>query len=220
MNEKKSVREKKLGRPRAPGVEERVFAATLILLGRQGYDGTTMAAIADEAGITKPTLYRRWSNKDDLVTSAVSSIAATGPASTFDDVWDNLIAELEMFDAAISRPEGIGLLGNALALEQREPHLIEQYRQKVVLVRRARLLAVLEEARKNGEMDLEIDPDDVVRLLIGYYYAARVAGGEIGTQWPRDCVNLVRRGVGARGECTREPSSRRESSARRADSTI
>jgi len=65
--------QEKVGRPRKRaahlGPERRrpeVLDAALKLFLRSGYDGTSMQAVADEAGVTKPVVYACFDSKDEL----------------------------------------------------------------------------------------------------------------------------------------------------------
>lgn len=196
MNEiEVTARRSRPGRPRADGVDERILSTTLELLARDGYDAMSIASVAAAAGVTKPTLYRRWDSKEDLVTSAVSTLAATGPDTRPGDVWQALVAELRSFHDAISRPQGMALVGNVLALEQRHPQLIGLYRTKVAGVRRARIRSVLEQAAQVGTIRHDADLEVAINMMIGYYYSARVGGAPIDEGWPQRCVDLMRSGL-------------------------
>lgn len=59
------------GRPRDPRVDEAVRAATLELLVEDGYQATSIQAIARRAGVSTPSIYRRWSSKAELIEEAV-----------------------------------------------------------------------------------------------------------------------------------------------------
>jgi AcrR family transcriptional regulator len=59
------------GRPRDPRVDEAVRAATLALLVEEGYQATSIQAIARRAGVSAPSIYRRWSSRAELVEAAV-----------------------------------------------------------------------------------------------------------------------------------------------------
>lgn len=61
----------RVGRPRDPALDDQIVTATVRLLGRHGYAGVSMETIAAEAGVTKPTIYRRWPSKAVLVTDAL-----------------------------------------------------------------------------------------------------------------------------------------------------
>ena len=56
-----------MARPRDPSVEPRIQAAARELLAAGGYDALTMEAVATRAGVGKPTVYRRWSTRAQLV---------------------------------------------------------------------------------------------------------------------------------------------------------
>src|SRR5215203_7186450 len=68
-----------VGRPRKRaahlGPERRrpkVLDAALKLFLKAGYDGTSMQAVADEAGVTKPVVYACFNSKDELFRSLLS----------------------------------------------------------------------------------------------------------------------------------------------------
>ncbi|QCW49388.1 TetR/AcrR family transcriptional regulator [Nocardioides dongxiaopingii] len=56
-----------MARPRDPLIEERILDATDDLIAEHGYAGLTMEAIAERAGVGKPTIYRRYANRDEVV---------------------------------------------------------------------------------------------------------------------------------------------------------
>jgi len=60
------------GRPRDPQRRQAILDAALALVAEVGYDRTTVDAIAHRAGVSKPTLYRRWAHgKAELVADAI-----------------------------------------------------------------------------------------------------------------------------------------------------
>ena len=60
--------------PRAqdPELENRVVAASLRILDREGESGITLRAVAKEAGTTTPTIYERFRDRDELMQRLVS----------------------------------------------------------------------------------------------------------------------------------------------------
>jgi AcrR family transcriptional regulator len=54
---------------------DRIVLAALRVIPRQGLAATTMQQIADEAGISPPTLYHHFANKDELLIAAVEHVA-------------------------------------------------------------------------------------------------------------------------------------------------
>jgi AcrR family transcriptional regulator len=59
-------------RRRGETLQQAIFDATLEQLGTLGYAKLTMEGIAEAAGTGKAALYRRWSNKEDLVFAALA----------------------------------------------------------------------------------------------------------------------------------------------------
>lgn len=59
------------GRRRSSDIDVKALAAARELLVEQGWEATTMVAIAERAGVGKPALYRRWPSRAHLVFEAV-----------------------------------------------------------------------------------------------------------------------------------------------------
>src|SRR3954451_9715558 len=66
-----SVAARLVGRPRDPRVDEAVRRAALELLVEEGYQATSIQAIARRAGVSAPSVYRRWSSTAELIAEAV-----------------------------------------------------------------------------------------------------------------------------------------------------
>src|SRR2546430_2040846 len=62
------------GRPRSVRVDEAIIDAVLDLLADGSIESLSIEAIAARAGVGKATLYRRWSNKDDLLLDAIRTL--------------------------------------------------------------------------------------------------------------------------------------------------
>ncbi len=64
-----------------PGARERLVVAAVDLFTEQGYDATTVAQIAERAGVTKSTFFRHFSDKRELLVAgqeALSRLLADG----------------------------------------------------------------------------------------------------------------------------------------------
>ena len=67
------------GRPRDATVEARVLGATQDVLIEVGFDQLTIDAIAERCGMSRATIYRRWSDKTALVVAAASELLRSPP---------------------------------------------------------------------------------------------------------------------------------------------
>src|SRR5579875_1941185 len=76
----------RVGRPRDPRVDAAIHRATLKLLVRDGYQATTIQAIARRAGVSAPSIYRRWSSKAELIEDAVFPSGLLAPETLTGDV--------------------------------------------------------------------------------------------------------------------------------------
>lgn len=179
------------GRPRDVGTDQRILDAAYHLMAQQGYARMSMDAVAAEAGVTKPTIYRRWPAKIDLAMAAI--VAACDPSwpAVTGDTRADLIAEMEHFRRAISRPNGMALLGTVLAEEHETPELLAAFREYLVAPRRRALRSILEHAAARGELRADADVNLAVNMLIGVYYAQYLAATPFGDHWSVDVVDAV-----------------------------
>jgi AcrR family transcriptional regulator len=186
------------GRPRQPVTDRRILDAALLLLGRDGYARMSLDAVAAAAGVTKPTIYRRFRNKAALAEAALARLAASRddsrPVET-GRVRDDLIAQLRHFRHGVSRPYGITLVGTVLAEEVETPELLALYRDQIVRPRRQMVHQVLKEAVTRAEIRSDVDLDLVVHALIGAYYAQYLAGVAFPDDWEERIVDTVLGGL-------------------------
>ena len=181
----------KPGRPRDDDAEQRILDVTLAHLSRDGYSRMSIDGIAQAAGVSKPTIYRRWPGKEDLAVAAVARLQVSEPAVTSEETVTALTQILGNFRKSLLRPRGMALLGTVLAEEEHAPRLIALFRERIVSPRRAMLRAVLDRAAARGELRPEADLDAAVAMLVGSFYARYLAGQPINADWPARVVALV-----------------------------
>src|SRR5688500_1228437 len=94
-----------LGRPRDPAIDDAVLAATRTILVELGYSKLTFDLVARRAGVSRPTIYRRWPSKPHLVHESIYSRSAL---SSLPDTGDFAAADRSMLRrsfASYARPE-------------------------------------------------------------------------------------------------------------------
>lgn len=185
-----------LGRPRDPDVDDAILSAALRLLSEQGYGRMSMEAVAADAGVSKPTIYRRFPTKADLAMAALASmIGATARPAEGLDVEPALTQALEHLAARLRARNSMALLGTLLAEEEQTPELIALFRERIWAARAALLREVLERARTRGEVAPDADVEVAVAMLIGALYAAHVGQGKIPRDWAGRTVRLALGGL-------------------------
>lgn len=164
-------------------------------LAAQGYDAMSIVAIAEEAGTTRQSLYRRWPSKAELATAAIAALAATEAREIGDDHLAELTSELRRFQRGIGRPDGISMVGTMLH-RSTDRHLVALYRKRVVAPRRTALLGILERARDAGELAADADLDIGVTMLTGSWYARSLAADTPLPRWAERTATLVWKALG------------------------
>lgn len=80
------------GRPRSAEVHAALLTATQELLIEVGFDRLTVDAVAARGGTSKNTIYRRWSNKTELVVAAVKQQYHVPEAPDLGSLREDLLA--------------------------------------------------------------------------------------------------------------------------------
>lgn len=104
---------RRLGPKRDPAVSAAVLAATRAMLVDVGYAGTTVEGVARRAGVSRPTIYRRWPSKALLVHEAVfpGDAAALPTAMPITEEIERLVrGAIDVFSTAPARAAIPGLM--------------------------------------------------------------------------------------------------------------
>lgn len=152
-------------------------------------------AIAADAGVSKPTIYRRWANKADLAIAAVRSLQLSEPEVSTGSTSGDLIAILRNFRRNLLRPNGMSLVGTVLAEETHTPELLQLFREHLVAPRRASLAAVLVRAKQKKELRAGVRSSLVVNMLVGGIYAHYLVSPDIPEDYPAQLVRTVWSGI-------------------------
>lgn len=185
------------GRPRNPETESRILQAALRQLAEDGYSRMSLDAVAAEARVSKPTMYRRWVSKADMATAALRTIQLSEPPVDTGSTVGDLAGTLRNFSRSLLRPNGMALIGTVLAEEAHTPELLRLFRERIVAPRRAMLKTILERAAQRGELRLGVDVDCVVNMLVGAFYARYLATSKIPSNFPAELAETIWGGIAA-----------------------
>jgi AcrR family transcriptional regulator len=134
------------GRPRDPQRRRAILDAALALVAEAGYDRTTVDAIATKAGVSKPTLYRRWPHgKSELVADAIRERRAeTGHTPDTGTLRGDLLALVAIQTGQLL--DDVHLACGLLTALRTSPELAELMQDHVIAEERARFEEVLARA--------------------------------------------------------------------------
>jgi AcrR family transcriptional regulator len=194
------------GRPRDAGLDEAIILATRARLAKDGYSRMTIGDIASDAKVTRPTIYRRWSNKFDLVVDALDyGFRQQGDMRAgLDDMAprEALVEAVRRVDPAYYNPDAMVLMGNFAGEAVRTPELLEILRKHAVEPRVALVENLLVQLQERRAVNLDIDTRTVATLCFGSYFAAFYRG-ETKADIPERVVAVLWPGIVAKATAGR-----------------
>lgn len=187
--------ERRRGRPRDAEIDARVLEVARQHLAEHGYEGLSVAAVAEEAGTTRQAVYRRWPGKADLATASIAAMSEAQLRPATADPFSDLVRELDAYRRGIGRPDGVSMVGTMLQ-RSTDPRLVALYRERIVAPRRMRLRDILGRAREAGHVGRDADLDLCAAMLTGSWYALVLAGHRPPRDWPVRAARLAWRALG------------------------
>jgi AcrR family transcriptional regulator len=169
------------GRPRDPAHDEAIILATRARLVRDGYSRMTLGDIAADAGVSRPTLYRRWNTKLELVADALDygfrkqrdlydlDLSRLGPREA-------LVEAVRRLDPAYFNPDAMVLMGNFAGEVIHTPELLQMLREHAVEPRVTLVEKVLSELQAQGALSDNIDKHTIATMCFGSYFGAFYRG--------------------------------------------
>lgn len=157
-----------IGAVRNPETTEAILQAAEQILDENGYHAFSLDAVVRRAGSSKPTIYRWWSNKGELlrdVYERAGEAALTLPdtGSLFGDLSEHLHSLRSWWKSSRSGEA----LRSFITEIQLKPDTIHTFRRDF-LARRSRILVLLmQRAVARGEIPASARIDAAVELLVG-----------------------------------------------------
>lgn len=169
------IRHRRQGSRPDPSIDEAVLSTTRRLLVQRGYAATSIDLIASTAGVSRPTIYRRWKSKALLVHEAV--FPDLDPAAPSDDIAAEITrlcrgAFLMFCDPAV-RESIPGLLTDLRA----DSDIRRLMTERLDAAARTQLTSLVDDAASQGRVRPRVDVDTVMDAIGGAaMYAVCVRG--------------------------------------------
>jgi AcrR family transcriptional regulator len=149
-----------------------------------GFGGLTIEGIAARAGVGKPTIYRRWRSKDELVAHVLGHLdpppdpVVVGDGDTA-ELRSVLVAQLDSLrrrfvDTRTGRI-WVRLIGEAAS----QPELARIYTERFVQPRTRAIAELLRTRRDGGELRADLDVDRAVSVLTDSMLGALLQPGRV-----------------------------------------
>ncbi|MUL80346.1 MULTISPECIES: TetR/AcrR family transcriptional regulator [unclassified Mycolicibacterium] len=170
------------------------MTATRQLLARDGYDQLSIEAIAREAGVSRPTIYRRWPSKAHLAFDAAFGqppdyelLSISGDFET--DLRAFAFAVLTFWREPVVEAASLGIL----AERRRDPELHIRTQQLLDERTRGAFRVLVDSGVQQGRVRTDVDVDMVYQALIGtaFYTAHMEPDSDIDDTADRLCSLLI-----------------------------
>lgn len=180
------------GRPRDPEVDAAIIAATLGLLAEVGYAGFTIAEVARRAGVGKPTVYRRWAQKSQLVVEAMATQMPGETGVRIGSVAEQLLDYATRLSVTLTHTPLGRVLPGLVAEMATDPQLAASYRSLIIEPTRRRWREAVERGIQTAELLPDTDVEFVLDALAGpLYVRLLITGAPANPDAPRLAVQLV-----------------------------
>ncbi len=188
------------GRPLDEHARTEILDAAVTLLTEEGFAGVTVDTVAATAGVSKATIYRRWSSKEALLLEAASCLSG-GPQELPDSgsLRDDLLALYQGFLPALIDGVPGQMLPQMVAEGTRNPEiraLLADFSDS----RRGRWRTVIERAAARGQLVDGLDTEVVVDCLTGPLFTRLlVTGRPLSAELAERVVDVVLTGITVHG---------------------
>ncbi len=176
------MKKKARGRPTSKLVDQALAEAAVEEFVQRGYHAMSMESIADRAGVSKVSLYRRWSSKLAVTEEVFRILSQRGVPEDHGSLEADLRFLVGQSVAMPGAKAEANLVLRTMGEISGNPDLLAAYRKHLLAPGMDQLRAVLERARARGELRAGVPTDVACALVAGplfLYYLTLLAGFEL-----------------------------------------
>jgi AcrR family transcriptional regulator len=142
--------------PRPNATPEEILAITIQLIAEYDISGVTVDMVAEMAGVSKATIYRKWPSRADLIYDALAYVPRPGGNPDTGSLRGDLSILLGDLVAYLEQPQAGRVFASFLNAAVRNPQL-GALRQQTTKAARASYEQVLQRAVARGELADDVD---------------------------------------------------------------
>jgi AcrR family transcriptional regulator len=173
------------GRPRDPAVQRQILEAAKALVGENGCATITIEGVAARAGVSKQSVYRRWSSRGDLLVDLYLGSMTEEPEGCKDLGFKEAFTDYVQWSVRrLFDPKRAAIL-RGLAMEaQADPAIRRVLMARIVEPRLARGRELLRRAADAGEIRGDIDVETALDFMFGsIWFSLLITGSPISRSW-------------------------------------
>ncbi|RKT83497.1 DNA-binding transcriptional regulator, AcrR family [Saccharopolyspora antimicrobica] len=183
------------GRPRRAETDRAILTAAAELLAEHGYAELTIEAVAARAGVGRPTVYRRWPTKEDLVVGTLIDAVRPLEAPKTGNAADDLCAMATDFVTQLAAaPLGRVVLG-VHAEGGRSAKLAALLHEQYLQPRDVAITELVERGRQQGELREDLTAGTIRDLVFGPLVYRWLMTGELDRATAEALVGAARQAI-------------------------
>ncbi len=156
------------GRPRSEDVDLVILESVLDTIAEDGINKVTMEGIAQRAGVSKASLYRRFPTKSDMAKAAVEHIRSESPTiPERGSAYERLLYVMEATRASIQGSRYGRIMLAVISHSHDHPELAQLVYDRILQPRRMRIREIVEQGIEAGEFPSTLNIDVAMPTLIG-----------------------------------------------------
>jgi AcrR family transcriptional regulator len=156
------------GRPRSEDVDLVILESVLDTIAEGGIYQVTMEGIAQRAGVSKASLYRRFPTKSDMAIAAVERMRAESPViPSQGSAYERLLFLMEATRTGIQGSRYGRIMLAVISHGQERPELAQLVYDRILVPRRLKIREIVEQGIANGEFPSTLNIDVAMLTLIG-----------------------------------------------------
>jgi AcrR family transcriptional regulator len=149
-----------------------VLAATFQLLSESGLGGVSVDEVAKRSGVAKTTIYRHWPSRSALLLHACANLGTKPQVPDTGSFRGDITALVTFMAGRLRSEKWPSILPSIIDAAERDPELAElQTRLHAGFM--APLYAVIERARKKGDIARDCDASEIVASIVGPLFYRR-----------------------------------------------
>jgi AcrR family transcriptional regulator len=186
------------GRPRSEAARAAILTAARDLVIDRGYDGLTVAGIAQRAGAGVQTIYRWWPDKAAIIAECVLDNVVVIDIITAHDTGDaaaDLRSWLAESSAELNKQPAAALFRALSVAAGKDAAIAERLDAQLGEPLRAALKKVVASGIASGQFRDDINPDAMADVLVGAMMNSMVTGRANASAWAADIANIILGGL-------------------------
>ncbi|USG60228.1 TetR/AcrR family transcriptional regulator [Sneathiella marina] len=186
----------KVGRPRSKKAYLAILKAAREIIEEAGTHRLTIEGVARRAGVGKPTIYRYWSNAQELAIATfmnpeVSNLPETSTNPGISDLRNLIQQTVQRLNSKQGRQMAFMLAG-----AETDSELFKAFRNRMILDTREKGTLILESAKIRGEIRSDVDVGLCLDMILGMIVLRLlIAHTELGEDLVDDVISMVLKGI-------------------------